>query len=215
MVATDRNTDDDQQWKPDSLQELWRRREILVVEQPWKPVARARLVWELRRSLLKRLQLPDHQQLSAVKAVRWAAVYRAVVVNVDTVAALHGGGGVVVSLALAAAFTAEAHPGGAAGSAATFIGVLLGYLLVVLLPMPILVKALDRHGTLAGDRPGSLRSPLESQAPRGGPGRGIRIRLCCELSHRSRLGCPGLRHQFRSRRGRADVGRFALAQQPQ
>src|SRR3712207_3042507 len=86
MTSTDGTAADEQPWKPMSMQELWSARESLTTEQPWKPVARARLLWSLRRVVLRRLNLPQDQQHVVVKAVRRAAVYRAVAFNVDAVA---------------------------------------------------------------------------------------------------------------------------------
>jgi hypothetical protein len=157
MAATDRNSDDEQPWEPETLRELWRRRETLVVEQPWKPVARARLMWELQRQLLKRLPLLEDQRLVISKAVRWAAVYRAVVVDADAVS-LVAGRSAWSLLAFAFVFTAAAHPRSAADLGATFVGILVGYSLVFVL-VAIVVKAMD---AITARWPGTGRHPVRA-----------------------------------------------------
>jgi hypothetical protein len=121
------------------MAELWSARERLVAEQPWKPVGQAGQLWRQRRDLITRLEFPHDDERKVVKAVRGAAIYRSVMINVDAVARA-AGQVALTGLAAAVLCAILAGPHGPGDVVRTLAGLLVG-LPLCLLPVLVLMKA--------------------------------------------------------------------------
>jgi hypothetical protein len=106
-----------------------------------KPVGRARQLWAWRRELITAVDLPDRDRQVVIPAVRWVAVYRAVMVNTGTVGRF-AAGTAWFALAVTAVFTVIARPAELDDWALTWAGVTGGLVMTFLVPVGLLTVVL-------------------------------------------------------------------------